>query len=1037
MIKTKSRKSILLILLSLALVISSFIGIFGLNRAMASVSLNIENDIVLSVDYGDDYIVMSGDLSYGTKELSATPVLTYPSGKSVTGAQTVAIDEYGKYSLSYSADFDGEIKCKEYNFTVAMPTFSVSQKSDSATYGKHELLMHREGEDESADIEGSIVTLSEGGKAYYSAPIDFETLDPMQPLIEFYALPQNPGFGIRNSTDYPYTAGTEDYRNMYFKFTDIYDEDNYITIAILWGDYYFKYALTASRTNQLSGMAGDGSRLFTNGRFGTGMRLSFGNVHYSMDPTGQDYRTCWNRFYFDYEEKQLYVEGNNRSLVPRSLVLDYDDSQMVSDLWEGFSDGKAKLEVYYSSFTGANGTAMFTYIGGQKITSNTLVDTVGPDVLVDESEYNQSNMPDALVGLKYPILSYTTRDAFNLGNDSKVNVYAPNGQEVEIVNGAFTPTTTGVYKVIYSAVDRFGNETKKSYDVNSKASIKDINIGLTSDLSMTAKQGEVVTLPEHAVDGGSGNLNVETYVVLAGSNQVILPKNNQFIPTSAGQYLAQYYVTDYLGQPYVYHFTINVEATSYPIFTGDPVLPEYVLLGRKYILPQFDAVEYSTGSAKKVDTKIIITDGAGERTLTSNEVVISDTAIDNVKIRYQATANGQTKYKEYVIPTVVPVNNSGRANVVDYFATEVATKSVNKNGLVFNFTEDGTARFIKPLMSSTFEVRFSVEDIILFDKVDFIVTDEYNPNHSLKFTYYTNGGLYTSFSVNDGTQYILESQVGLGIISLSFNDATGIVHPDGSSYVAFDKFMNGDKYDGFVNNSLYLDVKLSGVTGNAQFIINRVNGQALNEKTVDRIGPNFTTIGQKTVLYAPGSTVVIRKGLAMDVLDSYADVTVSVYQQVEEDGDFVYKYLVSDDGITLQNVPADREYFISGLKSDRYYYEYFAVDSGMGNDDMPAETVEPYSFEIQDIEEPSITIGNMETNVSVGSTITLAKATVNDNKDGKIHDYAIYVLNADGYYENVENDRYTITKAGVYKFIYVAFDQAGNMGMRTYEITAN
>ena len=129
MIKTKSRKSILLILLSLVLVISSFIGIFGLNRAMASVSLNIENDIVLSVDYGDDYIVMSGDLSYGTKELSATPVLTYPSGKSVTGAQTVAIDEYGKYSLSYSADFDGEIKCKEYNFTVAMPTFSVSQKA--------------------------------------------------------------------------------------------------------------------------------------------------------------------------------------------------------------------------------------------------------------------------------------------------------------------------------------------------------------------------------------------------------------------------------------------------------------------------------------------------------------------------------------------------------------------------------------------------------------------------------------------------------------------------------------------------------------------------------------------------------------------------------------------------------------------------------------------------------------------------------------------------------------------------------------------
>ena len=109
----------------------------------------------------------------------------------------------------------------------------------------------------------------------------------------------------------------------------------------------------------------------------------------------------------------------------------------------------------------------------------------------------------------------------------------------------------------------------------------------------------------------------------------------------------------------------------------------------------------------------------------------------------------------------------------------------------------------------------------------------------------------------------------------------------------------------------------------------------------------------------------------------------------------------------------------------------------MGNGNMPAETIEPYSFEIQDLEEPVITIENMETNVTVGTTVTLTKATVKDNKDGTINDYAIYVLNADGYYENVVNDKYTVTKAGTYKFIYVAFDQAGNMGMRTYEITAN
>lgn len=994
-----------------------FLG-FGLNPAKAS-KVTIIGTPASVADSNGSFEVEAVDISDGIETKPAKHRVIYPSGE-ISEADVIKTNEYGVYRVVYYADFNGIEKSYIHNVTVNMPVFEMSKDSDEFAYTNNKLM---------GETKGAQIKLSSGGTATFSEVIDFNKLSSEEPLAEFFVLPKKAGFGIRGSEEYPYTQGSEDFREMVLLLTDVYDESNYIKMRIIKSDGFFCYLMTASRENQLSGLLnGEGTRLMTNGRFGTGMRLSLSNVHYSHDVTGQSFAKCWNRLYFDYAEKKLYYENS----YAKYLVLDYDDSQYVSELWEGFSDGKAKLTITCSQFTGGNpATIMFTKLNGKDVTGSTVKDEISPDLLIDYQGYEK--MPDALVGSRYPLFGYDTRDSNSLGTNSSVKVYKDfygNKTEVDVRDNSFIPDSEGKYYAEYRVWDRFLNTVEKVLEINAFNNLSAVYMGIGEVGSFTVKQGCFVRLPEFTAGGGSGKCKSESYVIREGSDEVIYPENGGFIAYELGNYIVQYKATDYLGQIAVESFTVFVTTNDAPVIIDEVVLPQYFIIGKKYSLPVLTA-DYYDNTRHEIKTSIVVNENGVERKLDGNEYVVSnDVSLDNVEITYVAEVNGQKATKSYVVKTV-NVSDGSELKTEKYFDVVNGEAVSDDDCVSLTFSKDGKARYINALLTDSFNIRFHVNGVPKFTRLNFVLTDAFDSSKSVVYSYFVDNAGVTRFSVNNGEQYVLSNSIGNGnVMNLTLNDLSGMAYPDGSTFVTFKSFEDGTVYKGFTDRCAYLTVEVENSQAGASVGISKINKQVLNGKvTVDRLGPSVSTVGDRKPIVQPGEDVVIRRAVAYDVLDSFTSVTVSVYYNKTENGKTYKEYITAANGVLLNEASATEDFFIKNLPSNRYYYEYHAKDSV-----TKATVTLMYSFEVVDIENPVITLSSgLKDYLRVGESVKFPSVKVTDNKDGEISEFKIYVKDSSGKYERV-SESYTFKNAGFYDVVYIAFDASGNMGTLTYTI---
>ncbi len=1087
------------------------------NGALGAELVDVSAEILTEADYGATYQIPTAKIQVGSDKVDAVATMTAPDGTVLSGS-SVTLNQYGLYKLVYSSQIGGVTHSVEKEIYVDLPLFSLSKSTDSCYYGGHELL---------TDVQGGVLKLTQSSVATYSEVIDFEELGRDKPLMEWYILPKNPGFGLRN-VDPDFTYGKEDFGRIIFKFTDIYDPENVITIEIFQQpDQYFCEILTKANNNPLGALLYDTpvGRWVTNGLYGTTARMSFMNAHRNSGrlgidanaQTGRDFTLDWQQFYFDYEEMQLLFSNNtyttgNVKYFDKQMVLDYNDTTMTNEAWSGFTDGKAILTVECTEFTGTDpATVMFTKINGKEIVSNKVRDIVAPDILIDFGEsYSEDNLPNAIVNTKYPVLNYIVRDGNKLGFSTTLKVYAQydlvNGKgsnEVTVTNGCFTPTAVGNYYVEYVAVDRYGNANKKVLIVEAKDKLANINAGLKDEIVKEIEQGKYVYLPEAIMGGGSGTLDVQIFVMHEGSSEVIIPDGNRFLADKAGKYLVQYYAKDYVGQEYVFHYEITCVESTGPMFkdAGFPeevVLPKYIIGGKKYQLPELIVNEYSTGSAKGVKTQISAYYGVSTEPVNINGLwTVKDcTAINDAKavscscpetvtIRYTATANGITEYREKVVPYIciydkVPetytttnesdvvgkvvlsteVNKKGVTiytihkqddegnklykNVIDpkaYFTSvdehgnmnSAVTKTLlDEGGLKLTFDSDVSIDFINIVMADGLKYDFVPDSIPNYESVTIVLTDKLNAENSLVFTYHMHGGTYITFSINGGIEYSLTSYNG----TIKFNLDGVTARPGGNTYVEVKNFSNGVPFTGFSEGGAYATLKFNGVKKESSIMLNTISSQWFDEYIEkDQIAPNATINGEFVPTLQPGSVLTVLSAIAYDVLDPYSTVTVSVHRK-GADGSNVY--VKEDGGKELKNLPADREYYVSGLPSDKYYITYSAVD---GADRVKTPQ---YTVEILDVLAPEITLKKeLKAKYSVEDEveIELSDITVTDNKDASIADITLYVINADGIIDstvsNAEGFTYKFTAKGNYKFVFMAKDTAGNIGLKTVNVTVS
>ena len=150
-------------------------------------------------------------LTVNGTEYTATSSLYYPDD-TAKKADNAVLSQVGEYVLVYKVVVAGKVYEQSYNFEVIGNAFSVTGTSETY-FGKHSYL---------GDIEGRVVSLSNGGVFTYNKIIDVSTLTKADSFFKFFILPNK--------------IGVQDVGQIRVRLTDAHDPQNYVTIITKQSD---------------------------------------------------------------------------------------------------------------------------------------------------------------------------------------------------------------------------------------------------------------------------------------------------------------------------------------------------------------------------------------------------------------------------------------------------------------------------------------------------------------------------------------------------------------------------------------------------------------------------------------------------------------------------------------------------------------------------------------------------------------------------------------------------------------------------------
>lgn len=116
-------------------------------------------------------------------------------------------------------------------------------------------------------------------------------------------------------------------------------------------------------------------------------------------------------------------------------------------------------------------------------------------------------------------------------------VTGPDEQVVDITNGAFEATQTGVYKIIYTL-----NGTDESYTSTVTCVGLELNEWSTPD-SSTALKGDIIEIPQIVVFDNAGNEYTASITIKAPNAQESVPADGTFTASEIGDYVITYTIT--------------------------------------------------------------------------------------------------------------------------------------------------------------------------------------------------------------------------------------------------------------------------------------------------------------------------------------------------------------------------------------------------------------------------------------------------------------------------------------------------------------
>ena len=777
---------------------------------------------------------------------------------------------------------------------------------------------------------------------------------------------------------------------------DVHDENNYITITFKRNPWGYRQLINVTLTLSSGQSLTEDVLLETTlyGKF-TGGKIS--TDPYIYDPT----ITKPVSVYWDAGENAVYLSPA-RSTLSTVLLADLDSSETfgAGNEWGGFTTGEVEIGFV---FRDTNDTAhiIVTEFDGLDLTGGEIIDSVAPSVTVSDAE------AVGVVGQNYPLPEAYGVDSID-GTIENVSVtvrYIDGNKKILMpMTGRFSfiPDRVGTYEVVYSITDRAGNTGMRTLTLQVVQSLDPIQ--LTQDLSeiYSAKMfaGDRLRLTEIEAVGGSGALTCTKY--LFGSSMMQELTDNSVLLTKAGSYMLRYTVSDYLGNTVNFDFHFEVEPGEGPVFANTTV-PEYLLAGKSYTLPNITATDYSDGIENAAVELYVdgVKKNAGDAIIAEKDFVL------------KAVASGKSgrSEKEYPISVVSP--RADQNFMADFFITQGGiTKNVLTNGISFTAAADSEFSFLNLVPTNRFTLNFSAVSGAFTGTFGVKFTDPVNSDVSVLLTFGQTGGK-VMYGINGGAMREMNGSVfSMNGFTFGFN-GQNLTDVDGNSVAVVAQTLLGDKFEGFTDGKAYVSFAFSDVQGSSAITLRQLCNQVLNNSSTDRIRPMIVFAEELAANAEFGDKVMLPKGIAIDLLDSEVSFSVLISAP---DGSTVYE----GDPFALESFNADQY--------GKYYLTYTAEDSA-GNSASSYLSVQVLNREVPNIEIQ----GEIPAELKTGESFVVPKAVTGEGITLKI-----YIISPNGVRTLVEGGQsFTVERAGIYRLMYYAYNSDYNSQLIVRDIAVS
>ncbi len=904
------------------------------------------DETVDNVKIGDTFFVEQKTLIYNDESKVVDGQIILPDGTSKEG-KYFTIEMPGIYTVNYRAFFgthEESLSIFYHCHRNSGDFFISSEKSNPANAGvySHQL--------QNGEIKGARLTLDSKTTFTYDGEIDFNSFGQENPFIEFI---------VDTSKQ-----STSDIETITVRLTDTNNSNNYVDINVtdsgpIDDDGRGCYILAGSNSQFKTGY--ESATLHTS-KYGTNVGSSFRNLPEKKNKPLS--------LYFDYPNKTLHVSPIINTTVKRKIT-DLDDKSVYgSNIWEGFTNGKAKLSIFASSLINSEANIIITKVGNVDLSPLDFVDLEAPTIQIDFAEQSKSNVPKASINRPYKIfdakvidnydknLSYLTYVTFSDTTNGKV-------KDVSVVNGYFTPKEVGKYTITYIAKDHSNNIGKQTLQINTIDSEQTMSL---SDLTPISGQlYSEIAIPStsevsESIVGGSGKAIVTRTIKDSNNNEIVIEKDT-FVPTRVGDYTVHYDAVDYIGNTASSNLIVHATDPGHPIFIGDIELPKVVIKGHKYSLPSYSGVEVVSNETISLDSKVYV-----------NDVLLSDSTFiagDVCNVKYVLTGQRGTENYERTITVVDP---GEPLNLANYFVGDFE-KTVNTNDVTLSATSGTkTALFASVLPYDNPYVKFSINrSLNNFDELIFKFSDSLNSYNSLSFVI-TFSSEKTYVSAGNSTE---KYEIGMvqtddeETYAIDFLSSQKVLKDINHKEITLTKFNDqGKAFEGFAGG-VYLEISMTNIIAASEVKIVAISNQTLGHLDFD---PYYDFINPVIIFKEKfineqqyGEDAYIT---AVDVFDVLSDVTATVTVKAP------------DGSYKLKNADATK---VNTFKLDQFgsYLVTYKGSDGLNSASYPRKIV------VYDFNAPELTItGSLNETYKLNDAISIPSYSVSDN----LNDYKLDIF---------------------------------------------